>query len=227
MARPEYTPVIAVLPFTNTSGDKSLDNLGPSLAREVSAMLSTYPMFRVVAPSGLPPGAQDIGRRYALDGDLLKSGDKLRVRARLTDGASGETVWSDSYDFDVGDPIAVQKKTAERIYGALSGQNGRLLKIEQEAAWRKPESELTEWDYALRSQSEALKFTVDNNLRGRKIAEEGLKRFPDSAQSQGQTRLELSSGKRRLRTVRELPRYDRDCLQARARGRGGQEQIPL
>lgn len=181
VARPEYTPVIAVLPFTNTSGDKSLDNLGPSLAREVSAMLSTYPMFRVVAPSGLPPGAQDIGRRYALDGDLLKSGDKLRVRARLTDGASGETVWSDSYDFDVGDPIAVQKKTAERIYGALSGQNGRLLKIEQEAAWRKPESELTEWDYALRSQSEALKFTVDNNLRGRKIAEEGLKQFPDSA----------------------------------------------
>ena len=132
-----------MLPFTNTSGDKSLDDLGPSLAREVSAMLSTYPMFRMVSPSGLPSqGAQDIGRRYALDGDLLKSGDKLRVRARLTDAASGETVWSDSYDFEGGDPIAIQKQTAERIYGALGGQNGRLLKIEQEAAWRKPESDV-------------------------------------------------------------------------------------
>ena len=52
--RPEYTPVIAVLPFNNVSGDKSLDHLGPSLAREVSAMLSTYPMLRIVSPSGLP-----------------------------------------------------------------------------------------------------------------------------------------------------------------------------
>ncbi len=178
--RPEYTPVMAVLPFTNTSGDKSLDNLGPSLAREVSAMLSTYPMFRMVPPSGLPPQGADIGRRYALDGDLLKGGDKLRVRARLTDAQSGETVWSDNYDFDIGDPIAVQKKTAERIYGALSGQNGRLLKIEQEAAWRKPESEFGEWDYNLRAATYALKFTFDNNLRGRTIAEEGLRRFPNS-----------------------------------------------
>ena len=48
--RPEYTPVMAVLPFTIVGGDKSLDILGASLAREVSAMLSTYPMFRVVAP---------------------------------------------------------------------------------------------------------------------------------------------------------------------------------
>ena len=99
-----------MLPFTNASGDPSLDNLGPSLAREASAMLATYPMFRMVSPSGLPsPGAQDIGRRYALDGDLLKSGDKLRVRAQLTDAASGETVWSDSYDLEGGDQIACPK----------------------------------------------------------------------------------------------------------------------
>lgn len=179
--RPEYTPVMAVLPFTNTSGDKSLDSLGPSLAREVSSMLSTYPMFRIVEPSGLPPRGADIGRRYTLDGDLLKSGEKLRVRARLTDAASGETVWSDSYEFANTDPLAAQKKTAEQVYGALSGQNGRLLKIEQEAAWRKPDAELSEWDYNLRAATYALKFTFENNLRGRAIAEEGLKRFPDSA----------------------------------------------
>jgi len=80
-------------------------------------------------------------QRYALDGDLVKSGDKLQVRARLTDAASGQTVWSDSYDFGSEDPIAVQKKTAERIYGGLGGTHGRLIKIEQEASWRKPESD--------------------------------------------------------------------------------------
>ncbi|HTZ68740.1 MAG TPA: adenylate/guanylate cyclase domain-containing protein, partial [Roseiarcus sp.] len=37
--RPDYSPVVAVSPFDNTSGDKSLDSLGLGLAREVSAML--------------------------------------------------------------------------------------------------------------------------------------------------------------------------------------------
>jgi adenylate cyclase len=171
-----------VLPFTNASGDASLDSLGPSLAREISAMLSTYPMFRIVSPSGLPAqGAQDIGRRYALDGDLLKSGEKLRVRVRLTDAASGQTVWSGSYDFPSGDSIAIQKQTAERIYSALAGNAGRLLNIEQEASWRKSEPDLTEYDYYLRSMTYIMKFTYDNALRARKVAEDGLKRFPDSA----------------------------------------------
>jgi adenylate cyclase len=182
LGRPEYTPVIAVLPFTNASGDRSLDSLGPNLAREVSAMLSTYPMFRMVAPSIPPlPEAQDIGRRYALDGDLLKSGDKLRVRARLTNAASGETVWSDNFEFVNADPIAIQKQTAERIYGALGGNAGKVINIEQDASWRKPDSDLTEYDYYLRSMTYIMKFTYDNALRARKVAEDGLKRFPDSA----------------------------------------------
>jgi tetratricopeptide (TPR) repeat protein len=103
------------------------------------------------------------------------------VRARLTDAASGQTVWSDSSDFDGGDLITIQKKTAERIYGVLAGYNGRLNKIEQEAAWGEPDSALTDWDYSLRAWTYGEKLTFDNNLRARKITEEGLKRFPDSA----------------------------------------------
>jgi adenylate cyclase len=180
MSSPDYTPVIAVLPFANTSGDKSLDTLGPSLAREVSAMLATYPLFRMVPPSGLPSKAdEDIGRRYALDGDLLKSGDKLRVRPRLTDATSGQTIWSDSYEFDDEDTLAVQKKTAERIYGAVADGDGRLFTVEREAAWRKPESALSVWDYALRSWSRMDLFS--GLAQARQIAKEGLARSPDSA----------------------------------------------
>ena len=103
---------------------------------------------------------------------IVKSGDKLRVRTRLTEAASGQTVWSDSYDFPSGDSIAIQKQTAERIYGVLAGTNGRLIKIEEEASWRKPESDLTEYDYYLRSMTYIMKLTYDNALRARKIAEE-------------------------------------------------------
>ncbi|HZZ25933.1 MAG TPA: adenylate/guanylate cyclase domain-containing protein [Roseiarcus sp.] len=186
---PDYTPLIAVLPFASIGGDSSLDTLGPSFTREVSATLATFPQLRLVSAAGLPAqklanpkqAAQDMGADYALEGDLLKTGDKLRVRAQLTDAADGETVWSDSHEFEWDNPVAIQERAAVRISGALGGVNGRLLKIEQAASWRKPESALTEYDYHLRAMTYSMKFTFDDNLQARKIAEEGLARFPNSA----------------------------------------------
>jgi adenylate cyclase len=182
-------PLVAVLPFTNAGGDASVDHLGPSFAREVSAMLSSFPRPRIVSAADLPAqklanpkqAALDLGAGYALGGAVLKSGDKTRVTVQLIDAASDENVWSDSYDFDGEDPIAIQKKTAERVYGALTGINGRFRKIEQAAAWRKPEAALTDYDYVLRSAIFTEKWTFDDNLRARKLLEEGLAHFPDSA----------------------------------------------
>ena len=44
---------------------------------------------------------------YAREGAVLKRGEKTRVTVQLTDAASGESVWSDSYDFEGQDPIAI------------------------------------------------------------------------------------------------------------------------
>jgi len=185
---PDYTPIIAVLPFTSADGDAGLERLGPSFAREVGSVLSTFPLLRVVSAADLSPQnlanpkrvALDVGANYALGGDLAKSGDKLRVRAQLTDAASGETAWSNSYEFEREDPVAIQEKTAERIYRELAGIDGKVRKAEEAAAWRKPESALTDYDWYLRSQTYFMRFTPEDNLRSRKIAEDGLARFPDS-----------------------------------------------
>ena len=185
----EYAPAIAVLPFANAQHDANLDYLGPSVAREVSAVLATFPLLRVVSTSGLPPeklanpqrAAQELGADYALEGGILRSGDKLRVTTQLVAAESGENVWSDSFEFREQDPIAIQEKIAQRINAAIAGVGGGVRKIEEAAAWRKPESALTEYDYYLRSQTYFLRYTPDDNQRARKIAEQGLARFPNSA----------------------------------------------
>ena len=185
---PDYTPIIAVLPFTSAGGDAGLEHLGPSFAREVSSVLSTFPQWRIVSASGLAPeklanpkqAAQDLGARFALDGDLSKTGSHTRIRVQLTDAQSGETVWSDRYEFEGDDLVAMQEKTAERLYGVIGGNGGKVRKIEEEAAWRKSESALTDYDYYLRSQTYFMRYTPDDNLRARKILEGGLARFPDS-----------------------------------------------
>jgi adenylate cyclase len=145
--------------------------------------------LRVVSTSGLPPeklsnpqrAAQELGADYALEGGVLRSGDKLRVTAQLIAADSGETVWSDSHEFREQDPIAIQEKVVQRINDAITGVGGGVRKIEEAAAWRKPEAALTDYDYYLRSQTYFLRYTPDDNQRARKIAEEGLTRFPDSA----------------------------------------------
>src|SRR5580698_4284583 len=45
---PDYTPLIAILPFGSAGGDAGLDHLGPSFAREVTSVLTTFPRIRVV-----------------------------------------------------------------------------------------------------------------------------------------------------------------------------------
>jgi len=185
---PDYTPVIAVLPFASADGDVGLERQGSSFAREVTSVLSTFPLTRIVSASDLPPqrlanpkqAAQELGANYALGGDLAKSADKLRVRAQLTEAASGETVWSNSYEFEGQDTIAIQEKTAERIYGEIGGISGKVRKAEEAAAWRKADSALTDYDYYLRSMTYYMRYTTDDNQRARKIAEDGLLRFPAS-----------------------------------------------
>ena len=210
---PDYTPIIAVLPFTSADGDAGLERLGPSFAREVGSVLSTFPLLRVVPAADPSPQnlanpkrvALDVGANYALGGDLAKSGDKLRVRAQLTDAASGETAWSNSYEFEREDPVAIQEKTAERIYRELAGIDGKVRKAEEAAAWRKPESALTDYDWYLRSQTYFMRYTPEDNLRSRKIAEDGLARFPDSPLLKIRLAWTYMTRGRHVRPVRGLP----------------------
>ena len=112
-----------MLPFTSAGGDAGLEHLGPSFAREVSSVLSTFPQWQIVSASGLAPekltnpkqAAQDLGARFALDGDLSKTGSHMRIRVQLTDAQSGETVWSDRYEFEGDDLVTIQEKSAERL----------------------------------------------------------------------------------------------------------------
>jgi TolB-like protein len=167
--------------------DPKQSDFARSLTHEVSAYLSTYPDAHTLAvaesASKLSPNeaARQAVATYALDGDVGKAGGKTRIRARLTDVASGENLWSDQYDFEGLDGLAVQAETASKIYGALGGSFGKISKAEMEKAWRKPKSDLTARDYSLRALSQYVPETLEGLARVRQIAEEGLARFPGAA----------------------------------------------
>jgi adenylate cyclase len=147
-----FMPTVAVLPFVVGGGDPEQSDFARSLTREVSAYLSTFPSARTLAipesAAKLSPRevAQQSGAAYALDGDLAKVGEKTHLVVRLTDAGTGESLWSDHYDFEGSDRLAMQSEAARKIYGALGG-SGKIDKAETEKASRKPDRDLTDYDY--------------------------------------------------------------------------------
>ena len=100
--RPDYTPVIAV-----TAVRQHERRQEPRLPRSRASRAKSRRCCRPTRCSGWSRPRACLRRERRTSGDdtrstatLLKSGDKLRVRAQLTDAASGQTVWSDNYEFD-------------------------------------------------------------------------------------------------------------------------------
>jgi adenylate cyclase len=178
-------PTVAVLPFRG-GGDPAQDDFARGLTGEVSAYLSTFPDMHTLAISDpaakLDPLNQprQSNATYLLEGGVAKADGKTRISARLTNGGTGESLWSDQYDFEGSDRLGMQGETARKIYGALGGPFGRIAKAEMEKAWRKPDSDLTEVDYSFRVQSLLTTETHEGLARVWQVAEEGLARFPDS-----------------------------------------------
>jgi adenylate cyclase len=122
-------PSIAVLPFTNMSGDPDQDYLADGIVEEVLAALSRVRAFFVISRSstftykGKAVDSRQVGRelgvRYILEGSVRRSGQRLRIMAQLIDATAGNHVWSDRYDGEVSDIFDLQDRVTEAVVGAV------------------------------------------------------------------------------------------------------------
>ncbi len=172
-------PSVAVL--FSASGDvggndRTYDYFSDGLSDEVVTALGRFSGLRVLASSSLhvyrrtPWEPQqlwrDLGVRYILDGGVRRSGDRLRVNARLTDAAQRMLLWSDSYDEEIKDVFALQDRLARSIVGRLAV---RISRIEQERVAAKPTSNMEAYDYVLRGRERLARITRADNLEARRL----------------------------------------------------------
>ena len=116
---------LAVLPFANYSAEKDSDYLSDGLTEEITSALSRLPGLKVAARNsafafkGRHEDARKIGEMLRvtmlLEGSVRKSGQQIRVTAQLVNVADGYQIWSESFDRDIDDVIAVQDDIARRI----------------------------------------------------------------------------------------------------------------
>jgi TolB-like protein/Tfp pilus assembly protein PilF len=135
----DYNPSVqqkslAVLPFANFSAEKDSDYLSDGLTEEITSALSRLPGLKVAARNsafafkGRHEDARTVGEALRvtmlLEGSVRKAGQQIRVTTQLISVADGYHVWSETFDRDVSDVIAVQDEIARRIAERLRMEVG-------------------------------------------------------------------------------------------------------
>jgi adenylate cyclase len=125
---------VAVLPFVNLSDDKGSEYFSDGVSEELLTVLQKIPGMHVAARTsafsfkGKNATAQEIGQKlgvaHLVEGSVRKSGDTVRIAARLTRADTGEELWSENYTRNLKDVFAVQTELAQTIVEQLRGRFG-------------------------------------------------------------------------------------------------------
>ena len=120
---------VAVLPFVNMSDDPANEYFSDGLSEDILNLLARIPGLKVIgrtssfAFKGKNEDLRVIGRtlgvKTVLVGSVRKSGDRVRITAKLVDVSDGTYIWSESYDRTMTDIFAIQDDVAAAIIDAL------------------------------------------------------------------------------------------------------------
>ena len=127
-------PSIAVLPFTNMSGDPEQEYFSDGLAEDIITELSRFRSLFVIARNSsfvfknqsvnIRKVGQELGVAYVVEGSVRKVGNRVRITAQLVEAETGNHLWAERYDRELDDIFAVQDEITQRIVGALQPEIG-------------------------------------------------------------------------------------------------------
>jgi adenylate cyclase len=125
-------PSIAVLAFTNMSGDPEQEYFADGISEDIITALSKISQIFVIARNssftfkGKAVHAKEVskslGVRYILEGSIRKAGNRVRITSQLIDGVTGGHLWAECFDRDLTDIFAVQDEVTREIVSALATQ---------------------------------------------------------------------------------------------------------
>ena len=151
-------PSIAVLAFTNMSGDPDQGYFSDGITEDIITGLSRFSELFVIARNssfqykGKSPDIRQVGRelgvRYVLEGSIRRAGDRVRISAQLVDAVTGAHRWAERYDRELKDVFAVQDEVSRAIVAILVAQ---VDKAEAERTLLKPPATWQAYDFFMRA----------------------------------------------------------------------------
>ena len=181
-------PSIAVLPFTNMSGDPEQEYFADGMVEDIVTALSRFKELFVIARNSsfvykgrsvdIQQVARDLGVRYVLEGSVRNAGNRVRITGQLIDAATRAHLWADRFDGSLEDVFDLQDRVTESVVSALQPT---LRQAEIERARRKPPASLDAYDYLLRALPIVIANTAAEAGTAIKLLDEALRLYPDYA----------------------------------------------
>ncbi len=153
-------PSIAVLPFTNMSGDPEQEYFSDGITEDIITQLSQFSGLFVIARNSsyvykgqaidIRSVARELGVRYVLEGSVRRAGSRLRVTAQLLDSTSAAHVWAERYEGGVSDVFELQDEITRGIVGSIAPQI-ELAELKRGRGLRS--GHLTSYELSLKAQA--------------------------------------------------------------------------
>ena len=120
---PPVDASVGVVPFEDSSGDRTQEALADGLTEDIVANLSKISGLSVYRFKGIEESpeekAAELGVATLLEGTIRRLGDKIRVSTRFVEAQSGRVLWSENYDQKLEDVFALQAEIALQVAAAL------------------------------------------------------------------------------------------------------------
>jgi adenylate cyclase len=184
-------PSIAVLPFTNLSGDPEQDYFADGIVEDIITALSRVHWLFVIARNSsftykgravdMKQVGRELGVRYVLEGSVRKASNRVRITGQLVDAVTGAHVWADHFDGALDDIFDLQDRVTASVAGIIEP---KLRQAEMERARRKPTEKLDAYDLYLRALAQVNE-SYQGNLEALKLLRRAIEIDPHYAAPYG------------------------------------------
>jgi TolB-like protein/class 3 adenylate cyclase len=178
-------PSIAVLPFTNISGDPEQEYFADGMVEEIITALSRIRWLFVIARNSsfvykgqvadVKRVGRDLGVRYVLEGSVRKGGGRVRITAQLVEAETGAHLWADHFDGSLEDVFELQDSVAISAAGVIEPA---LQAAEARRAAHRPTSDLTAYDLYLRALPNFVSAAKERIREALDLLEQAIARDP-------------------------------------------------
>ena len=180
---------IAVLPFTNLSGDPSQDYFADGITENLTTDLSRIRNSFVIARNtaftfkgknvDTKQISKELGVRYVLEGSVQRDQNHVRVNAQLIDGETGAHLWADRFEEDIANLFKLQDQVVARLANTLRYELV-MAEAERNARSQNPDA----IDLAMRGRALLWPpFTKDKTDAAHVLFESALKFDPNSSEA--------------------------------------------
>ena len=184
-------PTIAVVPFDMVSDGAENSYFARGITVDLATRITEYENLHVINwystdeydASGKDYGrmGNELGARFVLSGTVQRENSHLHVSASLIDSASGEMLWSKSYDRELSsiDILQIQDEIARQVVARLADRYGVIPRLLEKESKGKTSPDLEAYDAVLRFYHYNTHLGSDNYQWAKRALEHAIRLDPD------------------------------------------------